>query len=67
MEDYSKKIKAVFFDVDGTLLSHKINDVPLSTQIALQKLRSLTGNPYHYCDRKKYDRILPASGWKLGF
>ena len=40
MEDYSKKIKAVFFDVDGTLLSHKINDVPLSTQIALQKLRS---------------------------
>ena len=40
MEDYSKKIKAVFFDVDGTLLSHKLNDVPLSTQIALQKLRS---------------------------
>jgi hypothetical protein len=40
MKDYSKKIKVVFFDVDGTLLSHKLNDVPLSTQIALQKLRS---------------------------
>ena len=40
MTDYSEKIKAVFFDVDGTLLSHKINDVPLSTQIALQKLRA---------------------------
>ncbi len=39
MTDYAEKIKAVFFDVDGTLLSHKINDVPLSTQFALQQLR----------------------------
>lgn len=33
------KIKAIFFDVDGTLLSHKQNDVPKSTRIALHKLR----------------------------
>ena len=32
-------IKAVFFDVDGTLLSHTINDVPGSTREALGKLR----------------------------
>ena len=39
MADYSGKIKAVFFDVDGTLLSHTINDVPQSTLRALKKLR----------------------------
>ena len=33
------KIKAVFFDVDGTLLSHRQNDVPKSTRDALHKLR----------------------------
>lgn len=33
------KIKAVFFDVDGTLLSHKQNDVPKSTRDALHELR----------------------------
>ena len=32
-------IKAVFFDVDGTLLSHKTKCVPASAQRALQKLR----------------------------
>lgn len=34
-----KNIKAIFFDVDGTLMSHKLNDVPKSTRIALHKLR----------------------------
>lgn len=32
-------IKAVFFDVDGTLLSHASRTVPLSTQQTLAKLR----------------------------
>ena len=31
-------IKAVFFDVDGTLISHKNNVVPESTRIALNLL-----------------------------
>lgn len=32
-------IKAVFFDVDGTLMSHKLNDVPESTRKSLAELR----------------------------
>lgn len=32
-------IKAAFFDIDGTLLSHKTNSVPASTVRALEKLR----------------------------
>ena len=32
-------IKAVFFDIDGTLLSHKTNSVPDSARRALQALR----------------------------
>ena len=32
-------IKAVFFDVDGTLLSHKTNSVPDSARRALEALR----------------------------
>ncbi len=32
-------IKAVFFDVDGTLLSHKSKSVPESTRQAIQKLK----------------------------
>ena len=34
------RIKAVFFDVDGTLLSHSQNDVPESTRRALRELRT---------------------------
>ncbi len=34
-----RNIKAVFFDVDGTLLSHKLNDVPQSTRDAIAKLQ----------------------------
>ncbi len=33
------RIKAIFFDVDGTLFSHKLNDVPESTRKALKALR----------------------------
>lgn len=32
-------IKAVFFDVDGTLISHAKNEVPESTRIAIKKLK----------------------------
>ncbi|MBQ6374078.1 MAG: Cof-type HAD-IIB family hydrolase [Clostridia bacterium] len=35
-----RQIRAVFFDVDGTLLSHRLNDVPESTRRALRQLRS---------------------------
>ena len=34
-----KKIRAIFFDVDGTLFSHQLNDVPESTRQALKSLR----------------------------
>lgn len=33
-------IKAAFFDVDGTLLSHKTKQVPLSARDALEKLKA---------------------------
>ncbi len=36
----NRKIKAIFFDVDGTLLSHRNNEVPASARRALAKLRS---------------------------
>ncbi len=34
------KIKAVFFDIDGTLLSFKTHEIPDSTQQAIQQLQS---------------------------
>lgn len=33
-------IKAVFFDCDGTLLSHATNSIPDSTKVALKKLKT---------------------------
>ena len=33
-------IKAAFFDVDGTLLSHKTKSVPQSTRRAIEKLKA---------------------------
>ena len=33
-------IKAIFFDVDGTLQSHKSNEVPAGTRRALARLRA---------------------------
>ena len=32
-------IKAIFFDIDGTLLSHQIGDVPASTKDAIRQLK----------------------------
>ncbi|MBQ6334981.1 MAG: Cof-type HAD-IIB family hydrolase [Erysipelotrichaceae bacterium] len=37
--DGQKDIKVVFFDIDGTLLSHKTGQVPESTKKALKKLQ----------------------------
>lgn len=34
-----RKIKAVFFDIDGTILSHTIKDVPTGTRKALDQLK----------------------------
>lgn len=33
------KIKAIFFDIDGTLISHKLGNVPEDTRNALKQLR----------------------------
>ena len=32
-------VKAVFFDVDGTLISHTLHDVPNSTRMSIMKLK----------------------------
>ena len=37
--EVSQMIKAIFFDIDGTLLSHRTRTIPQSTQIALKRLR----------------------------
>ena len=34
------KIKAVFFDIDGTLVSFRTHDVPASAREAIARLRS---------------------------
>lgn len=34
------KIKAIFFDVDGTLYSHRVHDLPASAKQTLQKLKA---------------------------
>ena len=39
-DNINNVIKAIFFDIDGTLFSHKLNDVPASTRYALARLRS---------------------------
>ena len=41
-------IKAIFFDIDGTLLSHTTYSVPESTKEALRLLKRYT---YICCDR----------------
>lgn len=37
--DAKTMIKVIFFDVDGTLLSHKLNAVPESTRAAIAQIR----------------------------
>lgn len=34
-------VKAIFFDIDGTILSHRIKDVPISTRQALCQLSDI--------------------------
>lgn len=34
-----KQIKAIFFDVDGTIYAHRIHDIPQSTRMALTQLK----------------------------
>lgn len=53
----SKKVKAAFFDVDGTLMSFSTHDVPASARRALHELRLAgvkcilaTGRPTYQCD-----------------
>lgn len=57
-------IKAIFFDLDGTLVDKKTEDIPLSTQAALRALREkgiklfiCSGRPPMWADliRKKFD------------
>ena len=38
IQDYS--IKAAFFDLDGTLLSHVSHEIPRSARDSLEKLRA---------------------------
>lgn len=38
--EFMKQVKAIFFDVDATLYTHRIHDVPASTLQALQTLKN---------------------------
>lgn len=72
MNTQNHNIKAVFFDIDGTLLSFKTGKVPDSTQNALQKLREkgikviiATGrsiNSLHHIDHLKFDGFITFNG-----
>ncbi|WP_455682305.1 Cof-type HAD-IIB family hydrolase [Thomasclavelia sp.] len=66
-------IKAIFFDIDGTLLDHNNHDMPLSTITALKQLRKLgiklfiaTGRPPSKLDiikqYFKFDGYLTSNG-----
>ena len=51
----ARNIKAVIFDVDGTLLSHKLNDVPQSTRDAIASLKekgikTIVATGRHMCE-----------------
>lgn len=64
--------KIVFFDVDGTLLSEIDRKMPLSTQVAIEKLMNkgikvvlATGRPYNLCEEFKMmgiDTFISANG-----
>lgn len=65
-------IKAVFFDIDGTLISFKTGKIPESTQNALQKLREkgikvivATGrsiNSLHHISHLEFDGFITFNG-----
>lgn len=67
-------IKTIFFDIDGTLLSHRIKDVPMGTRQALDRLSKLhvervvaTGRHFTEVDRLpvcdiKFDAYITLNG-----
>lgn len=67
-----QNIKAVFFDIDGTLISFKTGKIPESTQIALEKLRQegikvivATGrsiNSLHHISHLDFDGFITFNG-----
>ena len=66
------KIKAVFFDIDGTLVSFKTHRIPQSTLDAVAALRSrgikvyiATGRPVPFIDNLgelEYDGMITVTG-----
>ena len=66
------KIKALFFDIDGTLVSFKTHSIPQSTVDAIHKVRKngikvfiATGRPIPFIDNInaiEYDGIVSANG-----
>ena len=49
-------IKAVFFDIDGTLLPHSTGKVPLSTERAVSRRR--IAYDFVILSQKKYDLVI---------
>ncbi|GEN74583.1 Cof-type HAD-IIB family hydrolase [Chryseobacterium hagamense] len=70
--DIPHRIKAVFFDIDGTLISFKTGKIPESTQNALKKLRQkgikvivATGrsiNSLHHISHIEFDGFITFNG-----
>ena len=63
-------IKAIFFDIDGTLLSHKTNQVPASTFKALTMLKdkgiyTFAATGRHITEIQELTQLndLPLTGW----
>jgi Cof subfamily protein (haloacid dehalogenase superfamily) len=71
-KDTPHRIKAVFFDIDGTLISFKTGKIPESTQNALKKLREkgikvivATGrsvNSLHHISHLEFDGFITFNG-----
>ncbi|WP_294203484.1 Cof-type HAD-IIB family hydrolase [Chryseobacterium sp. sg2396] len=71
-ENNPHRIKAVFFDIDGTLISFKTGKIPESTQNALKKLREkgikvivATGrsvNSLHHISHLEFDGFITFNG-----
>lgn len=71
-ENNPHRIKAVFFDIDGTLISFKTGKIPESTQDALKKLREkgikvivATGrsiNSLHHISHLEFDGFITFNG-----
>ena len=57
-----KKIKALFFDIDGTLVSFKTHKIPQSTVDALEQAKKNGVEVYISTDRKS-TRLNSSHGW----